>query len=130
MSAIGPKLPLQKDNLYGSLTTQYKEQIQQNLKNLLLTSPGERVMLPDFGVGLRHFLFEPRQHSVAKMRQKIDQQIKKYMPFLRTVRTTFDSGNDQEYLDNSNIVSVSIIYDVPSLNITSELILAKEDINL
>ena len=132
MSAIGPKLPLQKDNLYGhySLITQYKDEIQQNLKNLLLTAAGERIMLPDFGVGMRHFLFEPRQHSISKMRQKIDQQIKKYMPFLRNIRTTFDSNNNQEYLDNSNIVSVSIIYDIPSLNITSELILSKEDINL
>ena len=98
MSAIGPKLPLQKDNLYGfySLTTQYKEQIQQNLKNLLLTSPGERVMLPDFGVGLRHFLFEPRQHSVAKMRQKIDQQIKTQESYAKILKQVKDAEKGSE----------------------------------
>lgn len=131
MSSIGPRLPLSKDNVHGhfSLIRDYKTEIAQNLKNLLLTAPGERVMIPDFGVGLRHFLFEPRQHSIASIRQKIDQQVKKYMPFLKNLRVIFDRNTNQEFLDNSNIVSVQIVYDVPSLNITSEVVVTREDLS-
>lgn len=35
------------------------ELVKQNLTQLLLTRKGERVMLPNFGVSLRRFLFEP-----------------------------------------------------------------------
>jgi len=32
--------------------------IKQKLKNLLLTSPGELIMNPAFGIGIRRYLFE------------------------------------------------------------------------
>lgn len=33
--------------------------IKADLLQLILTNPGERVMLPDFGIPLRSFIFEP-----------------------------------------------------------------------
>jgi len=51
------------------------------------------------------------------------------MPFIRSLKVQFDTGSDQEYLDNSNILSVNIIYDIPSLNLSTSLLLQKEDIN-
>ena len=93
MSTIGPRLPLMKDDTFGFYTaiTEYRDEIQQNLKNLLLTAPGERIMNPNFGVGLRHFLFEPRRHSVTTIRQKIENQVRKYMPFIRNLKIQFDT---------------------------------------
>ena len=84
MNGIGPKLPLQGDDVNGSYTliTSYAEEIKQNFKNLLLTSPGERMMNPDFGVGLRSFLFEPAQKVTGMIRQKIASQVFRYMPFI------------------------------------------------
>jgi len=131
MKAIGPQLPLQRDQIFGqfSLITSYKEEIRQNFKNLLLTSPGEKMMRPDFGVGLRRFLFNPREQAITSIRQKIQNQVAKYMPFIRNLRVDFDSNTDQEFLDNSNLLSIRIIYDVPTLNISSELIVSREEVN-
>ena len=131
MSAIGPKLPLMTDDVFGSysLVTEYKDEIKQNLKNLLLTAPGERVMIPEFGVGLRNFLFEPRQHSIVQIRQRIQNQITRYMPFITTLRVMFDHDSDDEYLENSDVLSITITYEVPNLNLSSTLILSKEDVN-
>ena len=131
MSAIGPKLPLMTDDVFGSysLVTEYKDEIKQNLKNLLLTAPGERVMIPEFGVGLRNFLFEPRQHSIVQIRQRIQNQITRYMPFIATLRVMFDHDSDDEYLENSDVLSITITYEVPNLNLSSTLILSKEDVN-
>ena len=39
--------------------------IKGQLTQLLLTNPGERVMLPDYGVGLKQYLFEPLNEDVA-----------------------------------------------------------------
>jgi|SRR5579859_663158 len=37
----------------------YDAHVEQMLKELLLTGPGERVCLPEFGCGLRQLLFAP-----------------------------------------------------------------------
>ena len=80
MNGIGPKLPLQRDDIDGAYTLidVYAEEIKQNFKNLLLTSPGERMMNPDFGVGLRNFLFEPEPRVSGMIRQRIAGQVTKF----------------------------------------------------
>ena len=59
MPLFGPKWPLSQGNedtfkLYDDV----KQQINFYLKNLLLTSPGENISDPNYGVGIRQFLFE------------------------------------------------------------------------
>ena len=54
--AFEDKIKLDKQRI--ALTKTMMEVIKQNFKNLVLTNPGERVMLTDFGVGIRRFLFE------------------------------------------------------------------------
>jgi len=131
MNAIGPKLPLQRDDRFGNygLVTSYLEEIKQNFKNLLLTSPGERMMNVDFGVGLRQFLFEPRVHVVPKIRQRIEEQISRYMPFIRINRLQFNHNVDPELVDDTNILSILIEYEVPSMNLSTSLIIQSEDMN-
>ncbi len=44
----------------GSLTlAELEEDVRQAIRIILGTTPGERVMRPDFGAGLDDFLFEP-----------------------------------------------------------------------
>lgn len=40
-------------------TIAFEEDIDQAIRIILRTNPGERVMRPDFGAGLNAFLFEP-----------------------------------------------------------------------
>ena len=62
--AVGVTFPFDGPAVFNSSYTT-KEQVKSNLINLLLTSPGERLMNPTFGVGIRDLLFE----------QVIDKQI-------------------------------------------------------
>ena len=56
-TAVGVTLPFDGYAVFNqSFTT--KEQIKSNLINLMLTSPGERLMNPTFGIGIRDLLFE------------------------------------------------------------------------
>ena len=132
MNGIGPELPLHRDIKHGAfaLITSYKKEVQQNFKNLLLTSPGERMMNPDFGVGLRRFLFEPRNTSMPQIRQRIEHQTSKYMPYVRIKQIIFNSGNEESALrEETHTLSIKIIYDVPSMGINTSIILEREDIN-
>tara|TARA_R110000765_G_scaffold313179_1_gene406212 strand:+ start:3663 stop:4079 length:417 start_codon:yes stop_codon:yes gene_type:complete len=51
------------------------------LKQLLLTSKGERVMRPDFGTSLRASVFEQMTESkITNLRQELSSAIRKYHP--------------------------------------------------
>ena len=77
LQGISPKLPLTYSKTDGPylLNKNLKETVKQNFKMLVLTSPGERVMVPDFGVGLRNFLFEAMDDSTY------GQIVQKILPF-------------------------------------------------
>ena len=92
MAGLSPKLPLMVGGEYGVYETNktFLEMIKQNFKNLLLTIPGERVMDPNFGVGLLKFLFEPDTGNVrGSIVDDVDRQLKIYMPFVEIVDISF-----------------------------------------
>lgn len=45
--------------------TDYPEHVEQMILQVLLTAPGERVDLPQFGCGLRQLVFGPLSSTVA-----------------------------------------------------------------
>ncbi len=49
--------------------TDYAEHVEQLLIQLLLTSPGERINLPDFGCGLKRMVFAPNNPASATLAQ-------------------------------------------------------------
>ena len=94
MIGYSPKFPLELDNYVGaySLNTTLLEVAKQNFMNVLLTSPGERLMDPDFGVGLRRYLFEPNTPTLhSSIATKIQKQVAKYTPYIRGVAQFFCS---------------------------------------
>jgi len=86
--------------------SQTKEAIKQNLKMLLLTSPGEYVMDLQFGVGLYNYLFElETRPSVGQIKPSIYRQVATYMPYLHIIDIETQFGS----IDN-NALSVKINY--------------------
>jgi hypothetical protein len=85
-SGLSPKLPLTVSNVFGpyNLNTTYDELAKQNLKMLVLTNPGERIMNPSFGVGIRKFLFEFNgAETYNRISSAIQQQTSIYLPYIR-----------------------------------------------
>mgnify|MGYP003148570360 CR=1 FL=1 len=96
---FAPKLPLSLDPLSGPYAPikLIDDVVKQNLKMLVLTAPGERVMIPSYGVGLRNYLFEPRTELTKKnIESKILEQISLFMPFLKKVKIKFDDTIDAD----------------------------------
>jgi phage baseplate assembly protein W len=50
-------------------TAAYETDIQQSIRIILGTAPGERVMRPDFGAGLKALIFEPMNTTTAALAQ-------------------------------------------------------------
>ena len=123
MAAISPKLPLTTDGEYGvyKMNKTYLEVVKQNFKHLLLTIPGERMMDPNFGVGLLKYLFEPDTRTIrGGIVDDIDRQTEIYMPFIEVIDVSFTG-----YEDNPNaepgILAMKIRYKITPLSVADFL---------
>ena len=95
--AIGIKLPITIDSSnYINLNYTTFDQVKTNLRNLLMTEPGERFMVPDFGCGLRRKLFEQNTPKLIEdIRTTILNTVSTWMPFLQLNR--IDVTTDGEH---------------------------------
>jgi phage baseplate assembly protein W len=105
MSGFSPSFPLEaSDEGAYKLNKTLKEVVSQNLMNLLLTSPGERIMDSNFGVGIRRFLFEQNaEHTYDIMISTIYNQIGAYMPFIEIEDVTVTPSSSNEFLANVRV---------------------------
>lgn len=82
--AYGITLPIKKGNTgYFEQAFTSFEQSKANLKNLLLTAKGERVMQPEFGTGLQSLLFEPMDDTFEdRLQDVITQTVSYWLPYI------------------------------------------------
>jgi len=86
------KFPIDvQDGTGVELHDDYAANIRQNLKMLILTNKGERIMNPEFGVGLKKYLFENVSNNKiiigdieydikTIILKNITEQVNKYIP--------------------------------------------------
>jgi phage baseplate assembly protein W len=112
MSSFGVNLPLTRDSADGfTVLKTIKHTLSQNLKMLILTNPGEKVMDVNYGVGINSYLFSSQPHQLkSEIEAKIKEQVKTYMPVITILEIDF-----KEQLER-NTLAMSIIYRIPDLN--------------
>lgn len=111
-------LPLSLDENSGPYKSNMTldEVAQQNIKMIVLTNPGERVMEPDFGVGITSYLFEQESPLLVKrIKKRIGDQVERYAPFVKIRQLNINIDSDNGFL------SVEIKYAVPAGGIVSDL---------
>ena len=87
-------------------------QIAFYLKNLILTSPGEKISDSNYGVGLRRFIFEQAiPATYSKISSKISSQISTYLPYISVI--DIQAGASDVDID-SNSMFVKIAYKIPN----------------
>jgi phage baseplate assembly protein W len=65
------RYPLSVDTGLGRLAQEsnYAEHVEQLMRQVLFTNPGERVNRPDFGCGIRRMVFAPNSETSASLAQ-------------------------------------------------------------
>lgn len=69
------------DSLGNVLSKKYIgiQALKFNLRNILLTIPGEKISDPDFGVGIQRYLFDLETLDWNVVKSKIESQIRTYV---------------------------------------------------
>lgn len=103
---------------FNSYTDEQKsEAIKQNFKFLLLTIPGEYVMLPEFGVGLKKFLFNLEgTFPIDEVEGRIRDQVGEFLPYVEIKRIEFDLDNA-----DTNAIGIQLEYSIMGSVFNEEL---------
>ena len=112
---FAPKFPLSFDDTDGFQNIEStRELVTFHLKNLLMTNRGEKISDPNYGVGIRRFLFELETIDIeSSVESEISDQISVYLSYLN-VRDLTVSLNNQE-------MRISIKYRISGISETQLL---------
>ncbi len=98
-------------------TAAYDADIQQSIQIILGTYPGERVMRPDFGAGLKDLIFEPMNTTTCALAQfKVQQALTQWEPRIDQVTVTVTPQ------PSTGSLQITIRYRVRSTNIFYNLV--------
>jgi len=115
--AIGITLPIQIGNTAFNQSFKTAEQASSNIKNLLLTKRGERIMQPNFGSGLQELLFQFNDDALAeKIEDTVTSALENWLPYISVDQIDIEATDLDK---DNNIVNVSIKFRVlgnPDLN--------------
>ena len=89
--------------------------VEQNIIDILTTSPGERVMNPKYGAGLKNLLFEEMDELVfAEYRNDAIQELNEYLTTGKVVDLSIIVPQNNFYgEDTDTTITVSVKYVVP-----------------
>lgn len=92
----GPRFPWRPDPQTGALAYVSGEEIvRQSIEVILDTEPGERIMLPAFGCGLRRYLMEPNTTATrAGMQRDISDALVRWEPRIQLTNVAVTAGEE------------------------------------
>ena len=102
---IGLKLPLTQggSSTFAQTKTTF-EQAGHNIRNLLLTIPGERLGQPEFGSNLHEIVFEQMDENIEDVIEaSIRNSLKTWLPYINIKNINFEYGKVYDNQININI---------------------------
>ena len=113
--AVGFNLPINGPAVFIS-NYQTRDAVKNNLINFFLTNPGERPGNPEFGGGLRRFIFSQiEQDNLEYLKEDVQNKIIQNFSNILLNNIEILQQPDQ------NSIIVKIFYSIPNTNVNDEL---------
>jgi phage baseplate assembly protein W len=125
---ITVKVPLTKSGKNIGFETlsedQLKDVVKFNIKNIILTNPGERVWDPDFGSGIMSLLFEQATPSlISDVTSRIRAQLRVYAPYVTLIDLKVEYREEHVFLVSLKYeISIDETIDTMEIEIADNLI--------
>jgi hypothetical protein len=110
---IGWKFPVTVDSQTGKIrTSKHEEDINEAIRIILMTSPGERMYRPDFGCSIKKYVFGVTDtNTMTLIKHEVKSALLLWEPRIKDVEVDIDShGGNRDFFD------ISISYVVRSTN--------------
>ena len=110
----GWSFPIAFDTRGEVATASYEEDVRQAMLLILRTNPGERVMRPDFGAGLREFAFEVMgEAALERLRDRVERSLIEWEPRIDVVAVRVEPRPGGA---SSGLLDVEVDYKVRATN--------------
>lgn len=115
----GMSLPfLPRDGERTMPWTSGSDKVRQSICIILDTEPGERIMRPTFGCGLRRYLMQPNTAATrALLQREVSNSLRRWEPRIRVQAVTVSTGKDPalvlihiEYVHNRDGSPGNLVY--------------------
>ena len=121
-TGIGVKIPFSALNVFDTVYST-KDQTKYNLINFLLTDPRERPFNPNFGAGLRSFLFEQLETNTTQdLQTMLISQIESNFPNVNIVNLTVTSDV------NIGAINIEFSYNIRNTKESDEVLLTIQNV--
>ncbi|MCQ3932262.1 MAG: baseplate protein [Chloroflexi bacterium] len=102
----GWAFPPQIDNRGQLALTQGDSEIQQAIQIILSTSPGERVMRPDFGCRIQELVFAPNNLETCALAERyVREALGRWEP-----RVTLTKVKAEPHYENNGVLMIEVSY--------------------
>ncbi len=107
MLGVGWRFAIAPDATSGRLEYQSgAEQVRQSVGVILATEPGERIMRPDFGCGLRRYLMKPNTAATrALIQREVETALNAWEPRIQVQAVVVEAS-----LHDPALIEISIDY--------------------
>ena len=111
---IGISLPFRKsfgvEGWFASESTTI-EAVKNDIKNLLLTRKGERILQPNLGLNLQRFMFEQyTDETRIAIENEITDSVTKWLPFIEIKELKITSKRREDI--GKNAVDISVVFNI------------------
>ena len=121
-TGIGVSIPFSALNVFNTVYST-KDQTKYNLINFLLTDPRERPFNPNFGAGLRSFLFEQLEtNTTDDLQTMLISQIESNFPNINIVNLTVTSDV------NIGAINIEFSYNIRNTKESDEVLLTIQNV--
>ena len=111
---VGLDLPIRKGddrNGYFASTSTTIEAVKNNIRNLLLTEQGERLMQPNLGMNLRQYLFQQMDNDlILTIQNEIVDVFSTWLPFVEIQDIQLQSSLRDD--NDNSILSINIVFNI------------------
>jgi len=121
---VGLLTPLSFESSGASMfrmSTKLEDQIRDNLRNLLNTNHGERLLLSDFGANLKDLAYDfSSEDIIQEALVRISSAVSKFMPFVSL--ESFEPSVVKSSDGTSILNKIRISYSVPATGATNQIV--------
>ena len=115
--AYGITYPVRTGSTMFESTYNLVDAASSNIRNLLLTKKGERIMQPEFGTGLHQLLFEPMDDEFeSKVQKAIIESVNFWLPYVTIDEIEVDMSPEMKDRHRANLKLIFRVGDSIDLN--------------
>ena len=105
--------------------SEYEQDIKESLNILLSTAPGERIMQPGYGCGLKHLVFESISESLmTQIRDMVERAILFFETRIDVEKVSITNGSDTMDIHQSydGVLKINVDYRIRQTNSRSNIV--------